>query len=777
MLLAASTSALFLGLVAAGNQNDPTQPTKSGIPIWVDAHTDKEVYTKTSSRGDTWHLVMSDEFNVDGRKFAYGNDHLWTALDIPDGVNRAMELYSSENVYTEGGYFYNRVDEGPVNVTFWNSWAEKPGYENKTMHYQAGMVQSWNKFCVQGGLIEVRAMLPGAINKESLNPHIVGYKWAPPPVNRIPINDKDKIPDIRFYPTWPGLWLMGNLGRALFAASTNRMWPWTYNECDERYETNQRISACNKNPGFGLNPGQGRGAPEIDILEGGGTAISSSVQIAPGMPDEYRRTKPLMKYEAVNNTDLLGRQGVGHLFCYYDKQCLTPGANMADVTTAAFASRGHKSWYQGLRYAANDRCNADLKLVQQYESVAAAQNSTIIDNQWDIKTISSGRDLHADLGLIDGKGPRHWGINYKGTCFPISNGYIGGFLCDPDNKNPNCENPRKEGVPDTHQMETFAYQMDAISSNWDITFEHYKMFFNYQIEWVMGDEGYIRWTLDDAPIFEIPATSMTKPPQGGRSKNPPKIMIEEPSYIIFNIAMASAWGAMPPNYEVGPCRGNATMPADPNVRKITDNICDSFPMYMVIDHIRIWYRGLNLNTGLTSSRRQDQSASSTMSVGCDPASHPTKEFIQAHISNYTDANNKDVEVAGKNTCLKDDDCTIAGATPTGRCIKQRCECIALWAGPRCTKYTPNLNGPATKPDFGPAVVYPAVIVGVLVVVIGVTTVVRRRRRQSEIDAANAFAEMKSMKAAVMAAENDSDVDNPVGANRRYYGPAVAQRAT
>jgi hypothetical protein len=58
----------------------------------------------------------------------------------------------------------------------------------------------------------------------------------------------------------------------------------------------------------------------------------------------------------------------------------------------------------------------------------------------------------------------------------------------------------------------------------------------------MGDEGYVLWLLDGAPIFEIPASSLTNPPQGGVESNPKKIMIEEPSYMIFNIAMASAWG-------------------------------------------------------------------------------------------------------------------------------------------------------------------------------------------------------------------------------------------
>src|SRR5512145_2534873 len=77
-----------------------------------------------------------------------------------------------------------------------------------------------------------------------------------------------------FRVTWPGIWMMGNLGRAIFSASTNRMWPFSYDKCepDVFNPDNQRISACDDNPGYGLNPNQGRGAPEIDLLEGGGLA-------------------------------------------------------------------------------------------------------------------------------------------------------------------------------------------------------------------------------------------------------------------------------------------------------------------------------------------------------------------------------------------------------------------------------------------------------------------------------------------------------------------------
>ncbi|OQR87147.1 beta-glucan synthesis-associated protein, partial [Achlya hypogyna] len=432
--------------VAAVDQNDTTLPTKSGIGIYVDPMTPADAHTKVSSRGGTWTLVMSDEFEVEGRNFTAGEDPVWTALDIPDGVNRAWEIYTPENVYTKDGNLVIRVDEGPQEVSYWNNWAAKPAYETKTMWYKAAMVQSWNKFCIQGGLIEIAAKLPGAVDPKSRNPHITGTWVDPVTKKKVKLAANDRIPDVQFYPTWPGLWLMGNLGRALFGASTTRMWPWTYNECDERYSAHQRISACDGNPGFGLNPYQGRGAPEIDILEGGGTEISTSIQIAPGMPDEYRRIEPNKSYDGDNTV------------CYYAMACKTPGANMPDAPTAVYAKRKHKSWYQGLRYAANDKCAPIANETQSYASVAAAQGN-IVSNTYDIKTMSAARDVNSDLGLIDGVGPRHWGINYAGTCFPVANGYIGGFLCDPDAENIKCANPRLSGTK-TKQMDSFEYQMD-----------------------------------------------------------------------------------------------------------------------------------------------------------------------------------------------------------------------------------------------------------------------------------------------------------------------------
>ncbi|ETV90758.1 hypothetical protein H310_14496 [Aphanomyces invadans] len=79
-----------------------------------------------------------------------------------------------------------------------------------------------------------------------------------------------------------------------------------------------------------------------------------------------------------------------------------------------------------------------------------------------------GRDANADLGLIDGKGHLHCGINYNGTCFPVANGYIGAFLCDSDARN----------------LKSFTFTKSSALA-----------------DWVLGESGYVRWMLEGAPLF------------------------------------------------------------------------------------------------------------------------------------------------------------------------------------------------------------------------------------------------------------------------------------
>ncbi len=113
---------------------------KSGIKPWVDINTPKDAFSKLSSRGQTWNLVFSDEFNVPGRNFSAGKDPVWTALDLPDGVNAALEYYSPDATTTvtdDGGrgVFQIKVDQVPDGIDFrvYNAYAKPPAFESHTM--------------------------------------------------------------------------------------------------------------------------------------------------------------------------------------------------------------------------------------------------------------------------------------------------------------------------------------------------------------------------------------------------------------------------------------------------------------------------------------------------------------------------------------------------------------------------------------------------------------------------------------------------------------------
>ncbi|GMF89849.1 unnamed protein product [Phytophthora fragariaefolia] len=103
-----------------------------------------------------------------------------------------------------------------------------------------------------------------------------------------------------------------------------------------------------------------------------------------------------------------------------------------------------------------------------------------------------------------------------------------------------------------------------------------------------------------------------------------------------------------------------------------------------------------------------------MQVGCDPKSHPTKKWIDGHMDEYEDDDNKHKEVAGKAFCTTNDDCTIGddlGKTllKTGKCVKSRCQCsyASSWGGPRCTtaisgsSSTTVTSTSITKSTYGP----------------------------------------------------------------------------
>lgn len=216
----------------------------------IDSDTPDTALKRKAKDGSSWELVFSDEFNAEGRSFYDGDDQFWTSPDFQYSATKDLEWYTPDAVTTVDGTLQLRMD----------------AYKNHGLNYRSGMVQSWNKLCFTQGAVEISANLPNYGRVSGL---------------------------------WPGLWTMGNIARPGYLASTEGIWPYSYDSCDAgitpnqsspdgiSYLPGQRLSACTCDGEDHPNLGYGRGAPEIDIIEGeidttlGVGIASQSLQIAP----------------------------------------------------------------------------------------------------------------------------------------------------------------------------------------------------------------------------------------------------------------------------------------------------------------------------------------------------------------------------------------------------------------------------------------------------------------------------------------------------------------
>ena len=82
-------------------------------------------------------------------------------------TNEALHYYRNENTYTEGGMLKITTELKDNAYRAFND--EKRFFYNDIKHVQSGMLQSWNKFCYTGGIIEISAKLPGS--------HKIGGLW------------------------------------------------------------------------------------------------------------------------------------------------------------------------------------------------------------------------------------------------------------------------------------------------------------------------------------------------------------------------------------------------------------------------------------------------------------------------------------------------------------------------------------------------------------------------------------------------------------------------
>ena len=99
------------------------------------------------------------------------------------------------------------------------------------------------------------------------------------------------------------VWILGNLARATYVGSSDYMWPYSYNQCDNANRLSQEINACSRVNHYGMEDFRGRGAPEIDLVEAmqgdaeklPSTTItrpyqSASFQVSPGI----ERDRPVL---------------------------------------------------------------------------------------------------------------------------------------------------------------------------------------------------------------------------------------------------------------------------------------------------------------------------------------------------------------------------------------------------------------------------------------------------------------------------------------------------
>ena len=232
----AAAALAFVNVLAASSSSafDPPPPAPSprGPPPpdgWLVDHDTPFDERRTLGLGDglEYRLVMSDEFEQEGRRFDEKfHDPRWTAVSRHDHTNGNLAYMTPEAVTTR---------RGALEITTTNT-----GFRDGA--YASGSVQGWNKFCMQGGVIDVSFTLPGAAGVSGV---------------------------------WPAIWMLGNLGRATYTLSTDGLWPWTYSSCqrDVARTLRQTVSACERGGVdeharlAGLRPGQGRGVPEIDVLE------------------------------------------------------------------------------------------------------------------------------------------------------------------------------------------------------------------------------------------------------------------------------------------------------------------------------------------------------------------------------------------------------------------------------------------------------------------------------------------------------------------------------
>ena len=104
-----------------------------------------EMKRKSAFDDSSLNLVFSDEFNRGGRTFYPGEDPYWTAQDLWYGATMDYEWYDPDAVTTGNGTLQIKMAD----------------FVNHGVEFRSGMLNSWNKTCFKGGVLEVSVSLAG----------------------------------------------------------------------------------------------------------------------------------------------------------------------------------------------------------------------------------------------------------------------------------------------------------------------------------------------------------------------------------------------------------------------------------------------------------------------------------------------------------------------------------------------------------------------------------------------------------------------------------------
>lgn len=214
---------------------------------------------------------------------------------------------------------------------------------------------------------------------------------------------------------------------------------------------------------------------------------------------------------------------------------------------------------------------------------------------------------------------------------------------------------------------------------------HFENMHVFRLEWQPGDDGYLRWYMDDEFRFGIDAAGLAEQ-QNARIPN-------EPSYVILNTAISTSWGF--PNPPPGCTEYDCKDPA--KQCGMNPGWCKTLPAEFQIDYVRIY----------------QHAADPRQTIGCNPREYPTKRFIKAHESRYKALEETDALLAvktGGGACRTHRDC--GGDTNNGRCQFslwqfyanegfRGCVCADDWQGPQCL--VPTYQNPFPDWDVEPTI--------------------------------------------------------------------------